>query len=159
MVQSSEWSAHQDLQYYHNNFEKWEIRLVTSWRAEVRIRVIQGLVMLQCFPMMFVQLIGWKLEVQLHLIQPEFQTTIDASCFEYASLCHDFPEFYLQTCSMMLQNHELIKRSGFCLKKFEEKLREKVWRNGSRSENNEKLMLKTVRIMLIYAPLIMINQA
>ena len=64
------------------------------------------------------------LEVQLLTIQQNFDSTIDASIASSCSNVHEISWIFLQSCSMMIPDDELIQKNASCLKKIEEKLRE-----------------------------------
>jgi hypothetical protein len=85
--------------------------------------------------MKLVQVFGKRIEVQLCTISPEFGFAMNASKLQYASMLHDFLWFFLQTCSKMLPDDELVKKSGLCLKNLKEKGERKYLVFRSRSEN------------------------
>ena len=69
-------------------------------------------------------------EAQLHTISTNFEVTMDASLFKYASIWHGFLWFHVQTCSTEVQDHESSICHGLDVKKYEESLREiflRVW--------------------------------
>jgi hypothetical protein len=70
-------------------------------------------------------MIGGEIKAQTHLNSAEFEITMDASSYEYASIWHGFSLFHVQSCSTIPQEHESTNRMCFCLKKLQKKLREK----------------------------------
>jgi hypothetical protein len=81
--------------------------------------------MLQSSSSKLVQVFGMEIEVQLLLIQQNFDFTIDELKLWICFKLHEITWIYLQSCSMMIPDDELGKEMWFDLKKFEEKMREK----------------------------------
>jgi hypothetical protein len=73
---------------------------------------------------MLMQVNGREIEAPLHTIQQNFWVAMDEFKLQAAPIMHEFMWFFLQTCSQMLPDDELIKKNAKCLKKFEEIVRE-----------------------------------
>ena len=84
-----------------------------------------GLVMLPISSMMLVQVFEEENSAQLHTILPEFGFAMDAFKLWYASTLHCFIQFHVPIHSRTLQKQRSSNGNGCCLKKLQEKVREK----------------------------------
>ena len=98
-----------------------------------------------------VKLIGWRIEAQLHEIWPEFWFAMDELKLQAAAKRHGFSWIYVQSCSMMLPNDELIKRMWSYVRKLRENFERKFQEFGSRSEKVIMVLQKQLWFVL-YTP-------
>jgi hypothetical protein len=80
----------------------------------------------QIFSTMLNEVIDDEFEAPTYTNPTQFANSMDASSFEYGSICHDLLRFHVQISSKTPHEHESIKRKCSCVKNFKIFLREKI---------------------------------